>query len=242
MTSQSKLSQRTRYIPIRFSVRQLIVVISLCAIWIGYEVRQHRTIAQSIAILNRQRSTYDCKPFKYWSVQSLLPEIKSTYGQPLLGRITDVRNHGKLETVSDSEQFYFAVKQLPNLEILVIDGGAVNDALATRILKLPLDSLALSEMPIGGSPLVQPSPTLAWLSFHRTRLDDNSLRSLGQMPNLKYLDLTRTRISDASIDYLATLQSLTTLIVCRTKISEGGFYELRRRMPATKLSYEKLRH
>ncbi len=38
MTSQSKLGQRTRYIPIRFSVCQLIGVISICAIWIGYEV------------------------------------------------------------------------------------------------------------------------------------------------------------------------------------------------------------
>ena len=116
----------------------------------------------------------------------------------------------------------------------------MDDAFAPRFLKLPLKSLALSEMTIGGSPLEQPSPSLVWLSFHRTRLDDHSLKSLGNMPNVKYLDLTRTRISDASIDYLATLPSLTTLIVRRTKITESGFEELRKRMPGTRIDYAKL--
>lgn len=201
----------------RFSLRSLLLVMFVFAIVAGWAGNLYR---------RQQLREHD---------EQALAVLGAVFDEDL----SSVR-HFKGLGARGSEQFITIVARQPDLRSITLDGTELSDRQAAKLLGLPLEALAIHECSIGGTLRAKASPTLTWLSFFRTRLDDHSLAALGSLPNVKTLVLYRTRVSDRSIDHLASLSSIKTINIRRCKISPDGAARLRQLRPDISVKYAPL--
>ncbi|MCO8121308.1 hypothetical protein NHH03_06125 [Stieleria sp. TO1_6] len=219
---------------LKFSTRLLLLVVALAAIGLMFvrdRINHYERVARDVESLKRMHFVVDMETGSDHFFARFAPEFE--------GFPTYIRLYADPLASQETDEVLEILKRNPSIEKLMVH-VTISEKDAARLLPLRLQSLGISQTAIGDRLNVKASPTLEWLSFHRTRLNDNSLQSLGPLPLLKHLDLTRTRVSDRSIEYLAKQPSLKNVILRRCKVTAEGAERLRHLRPDMKVRWEPL--
>jgi len=231
----------------RISLATLLVIVAILAgvsAWIAGIYRQHQQTAQDIRELRRVGSVYDYGNDAPSILTDWFPRlvVNEQTGETYTRNLYSVRNYSREKGHKKVETFVEIVARHPEIRSITFDGGKINNQQAATMLALPLESLMIGETPIGDTLRAPASETLTWLSLHRTRINDHSLKAFGPLPNVEYLDLTRTRVSDASINHLATLPRLKKVVLRRCKVTKEGAARLRKMRPDLEVAWEELKY
>ncbi len=219
---------------LKFSTRLLLLFVTLCAIALTFansRISRYERIGRDVESLHRMNFVVDLEPRG--------DDFFARFASSFTGTPTYIRLYsGPLDT-KETDELVAILRRNPSIQKLMVN-VQIDEKGAAKLLALPLDSLGISETPIGDTLDAKASSTLEWLSFHRTRINDNSFKSIGTPPALKYLDLTRTRVTDKSIETLAKLPSLETVILRRCKVTSEGADRLRELRPDVDVRWEPL--
>lgn len=219
---------------LKFSTRLLLLFAGVFAIvfmFLRGRIAHFERIGRDVESLDRMGFVVD--------LESAGDRFLASYASGFKGIPTYIRLYSGPLNAQDVDELIEILGRNPSIKKLMINVN-VSEHDAARLLPLPLDSLGISETPIGDTLDAKGSPMLEWLSFHRTRVNDNSLKSLGALPLLKHLDLTRTRVSDTSIEYLASLPKLESVILRRSKVTAEGAARLSELRPDVTVQWEPL--
>lgn len=219
----------------RFSLRTSLVIVLMLALastYVASQIKHMERVAKDVSTLKEFHAHVELSPVQTYPMARFVPAFS---GYP-----TGVRKYFDTPDLDGADKFISLISRNPTISMLTVDGTPLNDREAERLLGLPLRSLVISSCKIGDALDAQAWPELEWLGFQRTRLNDHSLKALGDLERLEHLDLTRTRVSDASIDYLAALPALKSLVIRRCKITAEGYRKLLARRPKVEIQWEEL--
>jgi len=170
----------------------------------------------------------------------IMPPKGDTLTQEQIATLTDwIKEGGKFgEWVGDANAGSGAITKtmLPEVEeapAKAIDKlrqlGALSMPLARDTNLLNVDYRAVADQ-IGDSHLVDLKPIseqLCWLNLGRTKITNNGLVVLKNMPHLMRLHLENTQIGDEGLKHLKGLEQLEYLNLYGSKVTNKGLTELR---------------
>ena len=185
----------------QFSLRTLLVFVLVAGVgfgWIGARLQRARNNRQARAMI---RSLGGEPASPVCPCPSKSPSwLNGVLRDP--GAVRCVDGHSKF---GDAGLEY--VKELPNLQLLDINGGRVTDA---------------------GLKHLEGLTSLQTLSLAHAQITDAGLVQLKGLNNLESLNLSGTQVTDAGLEHLRGLVTLETLWLSRTKVSDAGLVNLRR--------------
>jgi len=123
------------------------------------------------------------------------------------------------------------VKQVPDMEHLVLTNTSVTDAGVARLVantklrNLIICYCDLTKLVGKGAAHRNGSP----------KLDGNGLAALAQLPNLKEIQLVGTPTTDETLRSFYGLKQLVYLTLEKTQVTEQGVAELRKQLPSCKI-------
>ena len=133
-----------------------------------------------------------------------------------------------------TEKGYDALRELPDLQRLVLSKSAVNDRAAAVVGSIrPLQELYLGEARLtdAGLAAFKGRKHLRVLDLYRTAVTDKGVEVLATIKTLEDLNLSGTRITDKSIDLLAGLPSLKLVRLNGTGVTRAGVTRLEMSLP-----------
>lgn len=139
--------------------------------------------------------------------------------------------------------FLHVLQDLPSVRAAMLGHCEIdNEDLAplTELPELTELSLASTRLHEGSLPHIN-RLQVNWLSLARTRIDDESLKSLVGMNALQGLDLTRTKVTDDGLQHLAKLPGLKGVILRRTLVTEEGYKNFAAANPSIRVQWEPLK-
>lgn len=245
----SSLPRRRRRLT-RFSLRTLLIVLTLTSIWLGTRVTVARKQNRASAALERMRAevTYEkngqtrvvfgaTEP----SSPTIIEELRASVFPE---RVVRVRLYASWNSgaAKKGDEIMKCLGALPHLRSLSFSGVSIaNEDLRhlsnhKQLATMYLESSKLDEQNVD---FLRDLP-LEWLCVARTRFADKSLASLRDMHTLEYLDVTRTKVSDAGLAYLEGLPNLKVIILRRTLVTREGYQALQKKLPNSRISWEPL--
>ena len=123
-----------------------------------------------------------------------------------------------------------SLKELPQLEILILSGTQVTDAGFVHLKGLPqLSRLELSGTQVTGAGLVHLNglSRLTWLDLSGTQVGDAELLHLKGPPHLYLLILSGTRVTDAGLVHLKELSRIWVLDLSGTQVTDAWLVHLK---------------
>ena len=114
------------------------------------------------------------------------------------------------------------LKNVPNLQVVYIDNGQVNDAAVAPLKDLTgLSALTLMSPQVTDAGLenLKGLTNLTMLFLTGSKVGDKGLPSLKGLKNLQVLALSRTQVTDAGLDALKDLKSLKSVYLIGTKVT-----------------------
>ena len=194
---------RGRYRWHRFSVRTLLIAMSVCCVVLGASVpyiNTFRVQLRSLAAARRLQGDATVLPaagprWCRWVVTSIL-----------------------------GPDSYVEVIKLDLSQKAVDDQALQSLAGLIYLQKLELDHTRITD---AGIATIAEMPDLMTLSLRFDHLTDHAAATLAELPNLQTLYLTGTRLTDRSLPDLTKLQSLGELYIRWTGISDDGANQLR---------------
>jgi Leucine-rich repeat (LRR) protein len=191
---------------LRFSLRTLLVLVTIFSVWLG--VLSYRVQKMNLAIAAIRAAhggiSYECK----YGVGNGNRSAQAPPGPDWLRELVGVGFFVDVYTV-DFRYIHVRPEQL-----------------------LPLQSFpCLQQLNLCETPQKDLSPlanltTLTWLNLYLTSVDDDQVRHLANLAELTDLNLSRTPISDAGLVHLSKLHKLESLGLANTKISDKGLLHL----------------
>ena len=188
---------------LRFSLRTLLILVTLLSIGLGTFVhrgeRQRRAVAAVKALGGSIR--YD--------VSGTSPASDTLSRWLPRDYFDDVYLVSLMHcTVTNADLAH--ISRLTQLEVLELDSTNVTDA---------------------GLAHVQGLTELTWLSINETQVTDSGLHHLEGLTCLLVLELRDTQVTDAGLAQLQGLTSLKVLDLSRTPVTDGGVAKLQRALP-----------
>ena len=213
----------------RFSLRTLLLVFALVAVWLGITVNAARRQKAAVTTLQRSGATI------LYDYTEVAPRTWSSSGQPtgpawlrnLLGE--DYFHHPVYASIRNrsegDEDLISELNALPGLKTLMFQGDSINDDAIARLG--PLNRL--EELQISGAQLTDQGleqvprfPRLRWLILNSLPITDAGCVSISQLSKLEELSLYDTQVSDNAVTHLKSLHQLQRLTITNTAISEQG--------------------
>jgi hypothetical protein len=225
----STIPPRRRWL--RFSLRSLLILITVLSIWLGVKVNQARRQKEAVAALRQLGATVyyshqrrDTFPNSYdlandLSVPGWLRELA---GDDFFQSAACVQVLGP---VTDDALVHLAA--LPHLESLklslggagVSDAGLANLPRPDRLVYCLVDGTSVGDEFVKR---LAGARRLETLSLGGTRVSEQGLRSLGELSELKSLALDNTPIGDAGLKALPGMPALETLQISGTRVTDAG--------------------
>jgi len=221
----------------RFSLRTLLVVLTLLCVWLGIKVNSARNQRQLVAKVHELggQVKYDYEflaPFGQISPPPEMDWLSRNLGVDYFhdvvsvgfGDDSEASNHsgqplGELGTVLP------LLQRVPTIRKLFFSGSNIRDGDVQCFSELRnLQYLLLFETNITGSGLkhLANARKLEMLWIFNSPITDQDLDPLLQLPMLKCLRLRKTKITDAGVKKLANIESLEALILEDDKISDAS--------------------
>jgi Leucine-rich repeat (LRR) protein len=126
------------------------------------------------------------------------------------------------------------LRQIPNLQVVYIDSGHVNDAAVVALKALSgLTALTLMSPQITDTSLenLKGLNNLTMLFLTNCKVSDKGLVSLRGLKNLQVLALSRTDVTDAGLAALKELKSLKSVYVIGTKVTPQAIEKFKKDLP-----------
>jgi hypothetical protein len=126
------------------------------------------------------------------------------------------------------------LKNVPNLQVVYIDNGQVNDAAVGPLKDLTaLSALTLMSPQVTDTGLenLKGLTNLTMLFLTSSKVGDKGLPTLKGLKNLQVLALSRTNVTDAGLDALKDLKSLRSVYLIGTKVTPEAVEKLKQAIP-----------
>lgn len=219
----------------RFSLRTLLVLLTLASLWLGWHVHESRQQQEAVrAIRNhggwiRYDFQFPSGSFDYASfdpnAESSLPMwMLDIFGVDLFHSVVEVNlvyseDGGKRqENNKPSSAALQYLPKFPNLKRLLLAGAQVDDPGMRFLAELPRlehlylwDALLVSD---DGVDHLRFLKNLRYIHISDSQITDESLKLFGELSHLEGLSLQFNRFTDRGLEYLTSLQNLERLWVC----------------------------
>jgi hypothetical protein len=263
VTTIARPKLRRRWL--RFSVRGLLLAVTVFCVWLGWHVnRSNRQKDAAAAIREAGGKTY-----QYGIISDRFgiggglsgarrAMIQRWFNHHIFYRVKAVG----LGDAHDLSRVVAELHNLPDLEALWIEGKAVEDRDVARIaatgiwqlslagtdvddddlIKLRslenLEALCLSETQIGNATLAQLStlPKLRHLELDQTGITDEGLRDAISLAALRWISLRSTAITDVGLNHLGNCRQLTYIQFDETNVTDEGLARLRAALPNARIN------
>ena len=126
------------------------------------------------------------------------------------------------------------LKNVPNLQVVYVDNGQVNDAAVAPLKDLTgLSALTLMSPQVtdAGLDSLKGLTNLTMLFLTSSKVGDKGLPSLKGLKNLQVLALSRTQVTDAGLDALKDMKSLKSVYLIGTKVTPQAVDKLKQTIP-----------
>ncbi len=245
--------RQTRLLP-RFSLRWLMIAVTLVAIWVAWlaaSTKQQQTARKELAALGATTYLSGNEPLASPSdtlMAKLRAKVADHFDENLVLSVTSVQTP-YLEEPSlrrgaaySPREVVDILPRLPRLESAHLTHTEINnsDLKSLRSLK-QLKHLDLQMTRIHEGPLDElRGMKLKTLCLDRTRADDESLESIANMDSLEFINLTRTKVTGEGLRSLESLPNLKTLLIRRCLVTEQEYLDFKKRRPDVTVKWQRL--
>jgi hypothetical protein len=240
------IKRRPRWL--RFSLRTLLVVMTLLCVWVGIRANAGRRQREAVEAIKSAGGTvvYDyqyvprAKPtglplFDYRVDFDAQPPIsfwlRMALGDDCFRTVVAVYFNDPKPNIAKAE--FDQIAALPALRQFVLGpdqpGWKIEGSdLAALAEPNQLEVLQLFGTHVTGDMLAQlhSLTKLTAVTISNSDFDDAAMEQIGKMTNLRSLDLDGTEVTDAGIRQLRNLTKLKQLYLHRTAITDGGLKQL----------------
>jgi Leucine Rich repeat len=228
---------------LRFSLRTLLVVMTVLCVWLGFKVNAARRQKEAVAaILNAEGSVrfdYQMVPDPIApddaSKASWRNQDQSTPPGPVWLRkaIGDEYFREVLEVAIQqrvvADQDFGKLAELPRLRILYLI-GRIPDGSTDFGGGIEIESPSGNRHLISDADLavLEQLPELEVLGIYPAEIDGHGLAHVVNLHRLKHLVLLQTQLNDAGMEQIGKMTTLEGLTVSRTRITDAGLVFLQR--------------
>jgi len=230
------LATRSRRRWLRFSLRTMLVLVTVLGIWLGVRVNQARRQKEAVAALTARGTGFDyahqrddayphlIDPGRELAVPKWLEELA---GYDFFRTVISVQCYGP---VSDDDLAHLA--GLPYIERLYVTGSGSNTTDA-GLSHLPrpdrLVVFGARDAGVGDGFLkrLRNARRLERLELRQSLITDEGLLAIRKLTKLKHLFLSGTKITAAGMAALPTMSALEFLELERTDITDAGLIHLK---------------
>jgi hypothetical protein len=223
-TAVVERSRRCRSCAIQFSLRSLLVSVSLAACGCGWWLhidRQYREQQLAAAALRKLGASISASPIlPSWLTEQIENDAVDRYQ-----RVTDV--------VLFPESGVCGV----GLPLILEKNAAIGDEDLAPLNQLPFARkirLDFTHLTNRGMANFQRLSRLEDLSLFKTKISDAGLGHLSKLRSLRRLNLSYTNITDAGLVHLERLSSLESVYLDGTQVTLDGIRKLKRALPLLK--------
>jgi hypothetical protein len=198
---------------LRFSVRELIVLVIVVGAGLGWIVRQAHVQRDAVAAIRKAGGTVRYS----WEHGNTFPRVGRPWAPSWLLDLIGVDFFDHVFDVNLSESSRPAdttlaeVGRLNQLQRLWLNDASVTDAGLVHLTGLT----NLSTLGLGGA-----------------QVTDAGLAHLQGLTNLSRLGLNGTQVTDAGLSHLKGLTKLSVLMLDGTQVTDAGISELKRALPS----------
>jgi internalin A len=234
-------SERRRWF--RFSLRTLLLLVAVTAVWVGIESNRAHKQAAAVKRISelggflRFDFERDSRGNDIPNAEPAAPKwLRSLLGDDYFRSVHTLDFSSMWRSLAPTQQLEVTnealaiVPSLPDLVILEIGGNArLGDKhLANLSGCSKLTTLYLYWTSVEGPGLRDLSNLrrLESLSLSNTPLTDVGLQHVAHLPQLRWLKLDGTRITDAGLLHLANLKTLEELDLSNTDVTDAGLAHL----------------
>jgi hypothetical protein len=211
---------------LRYSLRSLLLLTALLAIWLGIKVNQARRQREAVEKLTSlgAQITYDIDLDVIRWARDLCGDdfFRTVRSVSFVGRLSAHRTQSIPHTFTDQDLSCLA--DLRQLELLYIANAPITDEGLLHLAgHKSLTTIHLNNTAINGSGFRHLAvPNLVEIGLNGTRVNDAALSHLRKAKNLQRLQLAGTEITDEGLKYLRGLSKLEGLVISRTRITGSG--------------------
>jgi Leucine-rich repeat (LRR) protein len=238
MSDQAKTASHSWRRFLRFSVRGMIVLVLVVAVWLGRIVCQAHIQRDAVAAIRKAGGTvaYNWEWDQGKSIPGGRPWAPSwlvdLIGVDFFGHTTAVDLELPLEWPSGPANAPLAeVGRLNQLQRLRLSHASLTDAELGDLKGVTkLSNLRLIDTQVTDAWLVHLKglTNLSNLSLYGTQVTDAGLVHLKGLTNLSFLDVQYTHVTDAGLVHLKGLANLSNLWLTGTQVTDAGMVHLKR--------------
>jgi Leucine-rich repeat (LRR) protein len=231
-------SRRRRWF--QFSLRSLLIALTVAAVWLGLwssrAQRQKRAVAAA-----RQAEMYIVYDSEYDDARSAAPEwLLKLLAVDWFADVVEVYDDtdrrldlepGESEGIQGTDWLAREMSAFPRLRKLMLSDPAVDDAFLRCVSSCRhLEYLDVTDCRITNAGLSHLTPLrgLKSLNLDGARVDDDGVARLDMLSRLETLSLDRTRVGDRSLVAIGRLNNLETLSLMGTRVTDRGMRHLSR--------------
>ncbi len=233
----------------RYSLRTLMLVVTVFCVWLGWQVQKARNQQYVISIVVAENGliAYQHGLIEYQGGTDRMRKLSkdgppgSTWLRRLIGneyffRVSRVEVHG--ERIDDT--FLAAIKRLADIRGLSVGGPSLTDEGVKHISKMNrLEALNVSGRRVTDQGLLylKDLKSLGHLGLVNTRITDKGLVHLRSFRVLTTLNLNGTPVTDKGLKHIEPLTNLLMLDLGNTRCSQEGIQQLNQTLPNCHVLY-----
>ncbi len=222
----------------QYSLRSLLIAITIFALWLGYYSYGARRQAAAVKTIAQHggQALYDYNISGSW--QPIVPtRVREWLGEDFFVTVVRVNFPDGKPTGDDGVA---ALKGLSGVTVINTNKSGITDAGLAYVAQMrQLQILRLKSSQITGAGLkhLRHLRHLQMLDLSGNRVTDTGLANLTELTTLEYLTLDGTDVTDAGLHQLRLLPQLKHLNVQHTLVTGDGVKELQRLLPKCEISY-----
>ncbi|MDC0934641.1 hypothetical protein OAS39_00030 [Pirellulales bacterium] len=219
---------------LRFRLFSLLLLVTLCAIWLGIEshyAERQRRAAKALEMLELQVGyDYQKRSSGRYSDRLQPPgseRLKRFVGEDYFHTVEYVSNRRTRGKITTEAMVHLAA--LPHIEELWIADSKISDESLEHIEKLSkITQLALADCDITDAALKHLAGlnTLETLGLTENLIDGDGLKFLRGMTHLRELCLDENPLRDIGLSHIASMPNLEKLGLCDSLITDEGIKHL----------------
>jgi hypothetical protein len=220
----------------RVSIRVLMLVILVLAVWVGWTVNRAKRQEAAIKNILRLRGTVglsytyqhdgDFRPFL--TDDPPAPKWLLALSGPEYFRTVNFVGYAQARRPPSPIIDLSVFGGLPDVHELELDSTTFDDSDMVHVRRLELTRFMANDTPLGddGLACLAGMRKLSEIGLADTRITDKGLTHLATMPMLKTVNLAGLKVTDAGLAYLSKLTNLRSLTLSATLISDAGLVHL----------------